>query len=374
MDVQKVAPRSAVSELAGLLDSPEITALVSELEATRWTGRPGYPIRAMVGMALAKSVYSLPTWTRTVALVREHSALRAAIGGGDCPSVYACYRFATKLRAYDHLLTACLDRVTAALHVAHPDMGQDVAIDGSDLPAYANGQRYVSKGGAERERFSDPDATWGHRSAVSTRKGGGYYGYKVHAAVCVVTGLPLAWTVETASAAETNFALGLMDSVRERGFKPRTAIMDKGYDNGPIHDGCMDRDIAPVTPLRETERVKRGEHKPPCCEHGEWSFAGADYKRKATKWRCPTGECEPASTWIRADRLHPLIPRHTERSRKLYASRGAVEREFGRLKHEWAMLPLRVRGLDRVRLHADLTILAKLSCALARARAVPAIA
>ncbi len=49
---------------------------------------------------------------------------------------------------------------------------------------------------------------------------------------------------------------------------------------------------------------------------------------------------------------------------------GAVEREFGRLKHEWALLPLRVRGLERVRLHADLTILAKLSCALARARAV----
>ena len=25
----------------------------------------------------------------------------------------------------------------------------------------------------EREAFSDPDASWGHRSAVSTRKGGG---------------------------------------------------------------------------------------------------------------------------------------------------------------------------------------------------------
>ncbi|MCA1695994.1 MAG: transposase, partial [Actinobacteria bacterium] len=67
----------------------------------------------------------------------------------------------------------------------------------------------------------------------------------------------------------------------------------------------------------------------------------------------------------------PLIPRHTERSRNLYSSRGAVEREFGRLKHEWALLPLRVRGLDRVRLHADLTILAKLASALARARVVP---
>jgi len=66
---------------------------------------------------------------------------------------------------------------------------------------------------------------------------------------------------------------------------------------------------------------------------------------------------------------HPLIPRETGRSRKLYSSRGAIEREFGRLKHEWALLPLRVRGIERVRLHADLTILAKLGCTLAKTRA-----
>jgi hypothetical protein len=74
---------------------------------------------------------------------------------------------------------------------------------------------------------------------------------------------------------------------------------------------------------------------------------------------------------VKADRLHPLIPRETKRSRALYRSRGAVEREFGRLKNDWALAPLRTRGLDRVRLHADLTILAKLASALARARAVP---
>jgi hypothetical protein len=309
--------------------------------------------------------YCIPTWTRTARLVAEHAALRTALGCEDStPSEWACYRFAAKLRAYKPLLTACIDTVTARLHDAHPEMGENVAIDGSDLPAYANGQRFLSKNGPERKTYSDPDASWGHRSAVSTRKGGGYYGYEVHAAVCVATGLPLAWTVETASAAETNFALGLIDATRERGFDPRTAIMDKGYDNGPIHDGCMDRDICPVTPLRQTPAVKRGDHKPPCCDHGEWTFAGTDYKRKATKWRCPTGECEPASVWVKADRLHPLIPRHTKRSRDLYSSRGAVEREFGRLKHEWALLPLRVRGIERVRLHADLTILAKLGCAL----------
>lgn len=107
---------------------------------------------------------------------------------------------------------------------------------------------------------------------------------------------------------------------------------------------------------------------PPSCEHGTWKFAGSDRKRGASKWRCPTGESAPASTWIKASRLHPLIPHGSERWHKLYRGRSAVEREFGRLKHEWGLRPLRVRGLERVRLHADLTVLTKLACALSRAR------
>lgn len=55
----------------------------------------------------------------------------------------------------------------------------------------------------------------------------------------------------------------------------------------------------------------------------------------------------------------------------LYRGRAAVEREVGRLKNEWSLLPLRVRGSSGVRVHADLTILAKVACALSRARAVP---
>ncbi|HEV2772349.1 MAG TPA: hypothetical protein VGV57_05915, partial [Thermoleophilaceae bacterium] len=132
---------------------PEVARLVAELEATRWTGRPGYGSHALVGMALVKSIYSLPIWTKTVALVREHDALREAIGG-TVPSVYACRRFGAKLRQFKPLLDACLDRLVASLHAEHPDMGVDVSIDGSDMPAFANGQRFVSKGGRERERFS----------------------------------------------------------------------------------------------------------------------------------------------------------------------------------------------------------------------------
>lgn len=75
--------------------------------------------------------------------------------------------------------------------------------------------------------------------------------------------------------------------------------------------------------------------------------------------------------WVKADRLHTLIPRETLRWKAIYRQRAAVEREFGTLKHRWALLPLRVRGIERVALHVDLTILARLASALADARAVP---
>jgi Transposase DDE domain len=145
------------------------------------------------------------------------------------------------------------------------------------MPAYANGQRFVSKGGRERsdDEFSDPDASWGHRSAVSTRKGGGFYGYKLDMAVCADTGLPVVWNVRTASEHESLHALPLIDRAREQGFAVKVAIADKGYDNAPFHNGCMDRDVCPVTPLIQTPAVKRGDHKPPTCQHGEWTFAGS---------------------------------------------------------------------------------------------------
>jgi IS5 family transposase len=362
VDFSKVPPPQAVDRLAQILDSPEVGRLVRTLEYVRWTGRPGYPVRAMVGMCLVKSLYALPTWSRTARLVGEHPGLQAVLG--CAPSQWACYRFARMLRTRDDwVLAQCVEDVIASLKAECPEMGRDVAVDASDLPAYANGQR-LNYDGTERT-FSDPDASWGHRSAVSTRGKGGFYGYKIDAAVDVATGLPIAWDVRSARHAEQDYALPLIRRVRERGFQVQTAIMDKGYDSNHTHGWCAEWGIAAVIPLKETERVKRGAGEPPPARMVSGSSPGADYKRKATKWRCPTGECQPSSMWVKADRLHPLIPRDSKRYKNLYRQRSRVEGQFGQLKHEWSLLPLRVRGLASVRLHADLTILTVLATRLA---------
>jgi hypothetical protein len=241
------------------------------------------------------------------------------------------------LRQHSDKLADCLDRIAESLQAELPGIGQDVAIDASDMPAFANGQRYVSKHGPERERFSDPDASWGHRSSISTRKGGGFYGYKLHLAACTRTGLPLAWHIETARRNESLYVAPLLDKLHARGYQAGTCAMDKGYDNDRVYVECVERDCRPVVPL------------------------------KNSKW---TNQLVPA---IPPDgrRMAPFIPRASRRFRDLYSRRVAVEREFGRLKHDYALAPLRVRGLQRVRLHVDLVMLARLSLALERARAVP---
>jgi hypothetical protein len=185
------------------------------------------------------------------------------------------------------------------------------------------------------ERFSDGDASWGHRSAVSTRTGGGFYGYKLQLAVCTQTGLPLAWRVESARHHESKFVAPLLDALHARGFKPETCAMDKGYDNSRVYAECEERGVDPVVPLR-----------------------GA----KAN---------QPELPLALGGRLFPRIPRHTQRFRDLYRGRAAVERAFGDLKQHYGLAPLRVRGLERVALHADLVILARLSQALSRAQALP---
>jgi hypothetical protein len=364
---RNVARRSVAEDLAAILASPEVSRLIDQLQETRQTGRPGYPLRTMVGMALAKSLYALPTWTRTVALVREHAALAAVIApDGNVPSHWACYRFTAKLREHATMLEECITSVVRALKKANPVLGWDVAIDASDMPAYANGKRHTW-GGRERtpEEYGDPDASWGHRSAVSTRGAGGFYGYRLHMAVCSKTDLPLAWRIETGKANESMMVASLLDKLHGLGIDPETCAMDKGYDHRRVYDECEERDVLPVIPLRNSRDVKIGGHFPPFCKHGgDWRFAGADHKRGATKWRCPTGECKPASVWIKASRLKPLIPRGTDRWKGLYQRRGSVERAFGRLKHEWGLAPLRVRRVERVRLHTNLTILTQLACAL----------
>ena len=190
--------------------------------------------------------------------------------------------------------------------------GENVAVDSTNMRAWANGQKYKYRGGPERESFSDPDASWGHRSAVSTRKGGGFYGYKLHMASCAETDLPLAWEVRPANDHDSRQLPAVLDRLP---WKPQTAALDKGYDYDFAYNECAQRGILPIIAKRTN--------------------SGTD------------GLSVPRdSIW-----------------KKLYGARVSVEREFARLK-ELGLDAFRVRTLERVKVHADLCVLSRLLLAL----------
>src|SRR5213592_2957943 len=138
----KVARRTAVGDVGELLDSPEIAELIEQIDASGDArGRKGFGTRALVGACLVKALFALPTWTWVAALIAEHPGLQAALG--DAPSIWAMYRFARKLRENRPALNACLDACAASLRSHYPELGRDVAIDASNLPAFANGQKFV---------------------------------------------------------------------------------------------------------------------------------------------------------------------------------------------------------------------------------------
>ena len=59
MASRTVTRRSVASDIAALLDSPEVSALIAELDGLNWTGQMGYGARALVGACLGSIVANL---------------------------------------------------------------------------------------------------------------------------------------------------------------------------------------------------------------------------------------------------------------------------------------------------------------------------
>ncbi len=370
MTMQNVAQRSVAEDLSAILDSPDVSRLVDELQQTRWTGRPGYPLGAMIGIALAKSLYALPTWTRTVALVREHPALAAVIAGdGDVPSVYACYRFTAKRRERMHLLEGCIARVVKEMKKRNPVLGWDVAIDASNMPP----TRTASVSSPRAARNARRTRTWTPPGAIARPSP------RARAAASTATGCtwlsaprPIfrsrgEW--RRATRANVRPSVRCSTGCTRSESTPRPPRW-KGYDANTVHDACAKRGVLPVIALRETPAVKRGEHKPPSCEHGTWTFRGGGLQAQGDQMALPHGQVQARVTLGQGRSAAPADPARdralTQALRQPRSGRARVRQAQARM----ALLPLRVRGLEWVRLHADLTILAKLCCALTRARTV----
>lgn len=118
----------------------------------------------------------------------------------------------------------------------------------------------------------------------------------------------------------------LLRKLIENEIKPEIVIMDAGYDSKKNYYLTLAEDIIPIIALNP-RNMKNKEIR--------------DFEKVLS------------------------IQRDSKFWRQLYKKRGSVERVISRLKEELALKQVKVRGIDNVKVHVALSLIAMLTVALA---------
>jgi len=376
--------------LLAVLQALPAEPLLHVLEAQHTQGRGGYAPRVLWACLVAGIVYHIPTIAelRRHLEANPHLRLVCGLGSAQAPSAATFTRFLQRLVRAHEYVDQLFTTLVQALAVYLPDLGQSVAVDSTDLHAWARG----------RSSAADPDASWSAKGSKGPHKDKGakywWFGYKLHLAVDTRHELPLAFTVTTAKAADTKELLPLLGQQRVRlpQAHPQVVLADAGYDSAANCQGIVARGAVPVIPLN-----LGGEQAPPGVTNAQGTPLGPKGEALVywgrdggvTKWRCPAAlgkqACDRytgakgtrcslspyglvlklplAQDW----RRHTPLPRETKKWRRLYRRRTAVERVIGRLKGHLLLDALRVRGLPKVRVRLTLSLVVMLAAALSMA-------
>ena len=398
---KRQASSSGYGFLQVALDGVDAGPLLNQLAEYRKTGRSGYPAQAMFRAYLIRFLLRIRYVNAFLERLGTDPRLRTLCGFGDIvPSESAFSRFIKRLSRHRDLVETATSSVAAQLPdeidrlrqdgvipADAPTLGEVVAIDSTDIVAYAN---------PNRNTVRDPDARWGRRTAKQGGKSKKdktepFFGYKYHLLSDAYYGLPLGGSTLPANASDSPQlpkALAHAQALHPW-LKPRYLLGDKGYDALTNFQHLADRGITPVIAVRKPtnqalyEGIYTADGIPTCVGQVAMAYAGSDPER-GHLFRCPAEGCDlqrqvhfsrycDSEHWEQPEgkllRIIGILPRFTDEWKRLYKMRTAIERHFSSAKHSRLLNQHQHQGIAKVRLHAQMATLGYLATALARLRA-----
>lgn len=375
------------------------TRLLRWLDEQRAGRRDDYPQVMLWRCVIAKFVYQIDTFAELIRELKRNGSLRRIVGVQSkalVPKAYHFSRFLRRLSAPEgqRHLDEMFDALVYRIRLVFPELGRHLAVDGTAVRAWAN----------QRGSKADPDARWGvhqYRDAdgrvTETKR---WLGYTVHLVVDCELELPVGFELTAANAHESPQMRPLLENLADRHpeitANTEAVMADKGYDSADNCEYVVEQlDAQAIIKMRRTlddDEVcqaaicrcnERGT--PICMSDQKMVYWGRD--GNYLKWRCPVaaGAVEPEVCQWRGGcsnsaygsvlkqriaenyRRWPGIARESNKFRRLYDKRGAVERVNGRLKEYMQLDDLTVRGMAKVRVHVSLALLVMLAGAAAMA-------
>ena len=228
--------------------------------------------------------------------LRSSPRLQQICGLSGIPSESTFSRFFAMLSDsanMDSLIAEMVSKLKARL----PDLGNDVAIDSTDIEAYAN---------PNHQPVTDPDAEWGRRttkakSSKGAKKTEPFFGYKLHSICDAVHGAPLAHVLLPANRNDSPLLPGLVRKAQAMypWLKPKHLLADRGYDSQANHVFLVQRGIIPIIHIRKPtaddglyDGLYNKKGAPVCDGETPMDFLGTDPKSGWHLFRCPPEGCK----------------------------------------------------------------------------------
>ena len=387
------APRSGYAFLCATLDEiealPSVQKLLDGIVQSRKNGRPGYPPRAMWRAVCMKYLLNERFTVGFIERLRTSPRLQQICGLDSIPSESTFSRFFSLLSDSmdsDTAITEMVGKLKTHLH----DLGEVVAIDSTDIEAYAN---------PNHAPVTDSDATWGRRttkakSSKGAKKTEPFFGYKMHALNDVVYGAPLAHVLLPAN---RNDSPQLPVLVRKTQgmyawLKPKHLMADRGYDSQANHTFLVGQGVTPIIHIRKPtaddglyDGLYNKKGAPVCDGKTPMEYLGTSPKTGYHLFRCPPAGCrlkkrssgairycvtkthweDPASNL----RVLGVVSRSDPQWRRLYRRRQVIERMFSSLKRSRLLNKHQYVRKRKIEMHVAVSVLTYLATMLTRVQA-----
>lgn len=363
--------RGLTEQLRAIFEALPDEELLAALEATRWTGRPGYAIRVMWRSVVASFVLGIVHDTDLVRALQGNPVLASACGITDqsgVPTKFAYCRFRKKLLGFTELVQNVFTSIVTALKDSIPDLGQTVAVDTTDIKAWAHQ--------SQSHRHVDIDAGWG----VKDKTGRKHYwlGYKAHVVVDTATELLLWFKVTPGNTHDGKTMPALLTEAKQAlpWLQPIHVLADKGYDSREsFRFVAEDLKALPIIDVQARRGMgAKARESRPCEAMPIPELFGGTIRYQCTRrpWdpKCPRfGEGCPYQPPVIGTKQHAVFalpyyeqytpfPYGSTEWKLLYNQRVSVERAFSRAKTYRKLDGLRVRRMAKARLHVALSLLA----------------
>ena len=374
--------------------------LVEELEAPHSRGgRPGYPAMAMLSAVTLQHILNIRYANRFLNELDSNGYWLDLCGLEQAPTETAYSRFRKRLTAHqaqvDQLSATIVSEIDVdlrwlrwhgAIPADAPNLGEQLAIDSTDVEAYGN---------PNRNQPRDPNATWGHRTkknkSAGNRKDELFYGYKNHEIGDAYYGLPVGGITLPANAGDGPQLPVVFEKIKQenRWMKSEYLLADKAYAGQERLQFIVDQEMTPIVSVPRPQKNSDGKRlfdglydqdgRPVCLGGESMEYMESDPDR-GHRFRCPSEGCHlknkvqwtthcDTELWEKPEgkllRTMGVLPRFTQEWKDIYARRTSIERYFRSAKHSRLLDRHQFLSISKVRLHVSLARLGYLATALA---------